>query len=64
MGKKKLNAVVHGSKLTQNHRLLRRQWALRHRRWRLNRWQTVMFTNESRFCIDSSDRRQCVYRRS
>ena len=31
---------------------------------RLNGWQTVMFTDESRFCIDSSDRRQRVYRRS
>lgn len=54
----------HGAKLTRNHRRLRVAWALRHRRWRLNQWRTVLFTDECKFNVDSSDRRQHVYRRS
>jgi transposase len=53
-----------GARLTPNHRRLRVAWALRHRRWRLNQWRTALFTDECKFNVDSSDRRQNVYRRS
>lgn len=53
-----------GASLTRDHRRRRVAWALRHQRWRLYQWQTVLFTDECKFNIDSSDRRQHVYRRS
>ena len=54
----------HGARFTRDHRHQRVAWALRHQRWRLNQWQTVLFTDECKFNVDSSDRRQHVYRRS
>lgn len=52
-----------GAKLTPNHRARRLNWARNHRRWRLAQWRNVLFTDEARFCVDSNDRRDHVYRR-
>lgn len=49
--------------LTREHRQARLQFAMEHRRWTLDAWRTVLFTDESRFCIDFLDRRRRVWRR-
>ena len=41
----------------------RRNWAAAHTRWRRNDWQNVLFTDETKVMVDSSDKRQNVYRR-
>lgn len=51
-----------GPRLLPRHRIARRRWAAAHARWRLNRWDNVMFSDETKVMIDSSDRRQRVYR--
>ena len=33
-----------------------------HVRWTIRDWTTVLFTDESRFCLDFTDRRQLVWR--
>lgn len=52
-----------GPRLLPRHRVARRRWAAAHARWRLNRWDTVLFSDETKVMVDSSDRRQRVYRR-
>lgn len=52
-----------GPRLTNAHRRRRLNWATQYQRWLLNQWNSVMFSDESRFAIDSSDRRNRVYRR-
>lgn len=52
-----------GPILTPIARRNRLRWAELHRRWRLMEWNTVLFSDESRFCIDRPDRRQHVWRR-
>lgn len=49
--------------LLQRHRVARLAWARRHLRFRIRDWADVLFTDESRFHLDSSDRRCRVYRR-
>ena len=50
--------------LTAEHRRNRQIWATRHRRWTQRQWSTVVFSDESRFCLHRSDGRQRVYRRA
>lgn len=52
-----------GPILTRVGRQNRLRWARQHQRWRLNDWNGVLFTDESRICIDRPDRRQRVWRR-
>lgn len=52
-----------GARFTPVHIRNRLQWARLHRQWTLRRWQTVMFTDESKFHVDFNNRRQYVYRR-
>jgi len=52
-----------GGILTIRHRQARLQWARRHRHWRRREWDTVLFTDESRFNLSFADGRQRVYRR-
>lgn len=52
-----------GSILNAVNRNNRRQWARQHSRWRLDQWNTVLFSDESRICVDRPDRRQRVWRR-
>lgn len=53
----------HGARLTRDHRQLRTRWAVAHGRWRRREWEDVLFTDESKIMVDSSDKRQHVYRR-
>ncbi len=49
--------------LTPRHRNARLQWAQRYRHWTHQQWRNVMFSDESRFCLDVNDGRQRVWRR-
>ena len=53
----------HGPMLRRRHRNLRMQWVQRHVRWTQIQWNTVVFSDESRFCLRRSDGRARVYRR-
>lgn len=48
--------------LTRNHRQARLNWARQHANWTIQNWQPVLFTDESRFCLDVTDRRARVWR--
>ncbi|GFV79268.1 transposable element Tcb2 transposase [Trichonephila clavipes] len=50
-----------GLSLTQNHRRLRRQWCEERRMW-LAEWNEVVFTDESRICLQHHDGRIRVWR--
>jgi hypothetical protein len=45
------------------HRQARLQFAENHTRWNDNEWARVLFSDESRFCLELSDRRVRVIRR-
>ncbi|UYV78497.1 hypothetical protein LAZ67_16001774 [Cordylochernes scorpioides] len=47
--------------LTQNHRRLRRQWCDERRMWTVE-WNQIVFTDESRFCLQHHDDRTLVWR--
>ena len=49
--------------LTPNHRRVRYEWPMDHVRWTLGDWRPVLFTDESRYCLDFTDRRARVGRR-
>lgn len=49
--------------LTINHVRERLGWAHDHGQWGPHDWATVLFTDESRFCLDFTDRRARVWRR-
>ena len=49
--------------LTRVHCRRRLAWALDHVGWRPRRWRPVLFTDESRYCLDYTDRRVRVWRR-
>jgi len=48
--------------LTRRHRLARFQWTQNHVNWQLRHWTPVLFTDESRFCVDFHDGRRRVWR--
>ncbi|GFT22516.1 transposable element Tcb1 transposase [Trichonephila clavipes] len=50
-----------GLPLTQNHRRLRRQWCYERRMWAAE-WNEVVFTDESRICLQHHDGRIRVWR--
>lgn len=52
-----------GAMLTRRHRQLRREWTGQHARWIQVQWNSVLFTDESRFCLRRGDGRERVYRR-
>ena len=43
--------------LTRHHIQERLEWAQDHVTWALNDWTPILFTDESRFCVDFTDRR-------
>ena len=47
--------------LTQ-HIQMRLEWAQTHVKWTVNDWSPVLFTDESRFCVDFMNRRAKVWR--
>ncbi|GBN24624.1 Transposable element Tcb1 transposase [Araneus ventricosus] len=44
------------------HRRERLRWAHQHVHWTPDQWKTVLFTDESRFCLQSDSRRYLVWR--
>ena len=50
-------------RLNDAHRAARREWCTQHVRWTREQWAQVLFTDESRFCLDPTDRRNRVWRR-
>ena len=48
--------------LTRYHVQMRLAWAWDHVTWTQNDWAPVLFTDESRFCVDFTDRRARVWR--
>ena len=48
--------------LTRYHVQMRLAWARDHVTWTQNDWAPVRFTDESRFCVDFTDRRARVWR--
>nr|KAG5704581.1 hypothetical protein BaRGS_031845 [Batillaria attramentaria] len=52
-----------GPVLAVRHRQARLQWTQGHLNWNNVRWQNVLFSDESRFCIDHADGRVRVWRR-
>ena len=48
--------------LTRHHVQERLEWARDHVTWALNDWTPILFTDESRFCVDFTDRRARVWR--
>ena len=50
-------------RLTARHRQARLAFAQDHMEWRVNDWSNVLFTDESRFCVSTNDRRVRVWRR-
>jgi hypothetical protein len=51
-----------GPQLTAAHRRVRLLFTQNHVDWELDQWGLVMFSDESRFCLDQSDRRVRVSR--
>jgi transposase len=49
--------------LLPRHRAARLTWCWRYLRFKIQDWANILFTDESRFHLDSSDGRSCVYRR-
>ncbi|KAK7115567.1 hypothetical protein V1264_001407 [Littorina saxatilis] len=54
---------VRETTLTANHRAARRAWCTQHVRWQRQQWAQVLFTDESRFCLEPADGRIRVWRR-
>lgn len=52
-----------GQILTRHHRAIRLQWAQRHLRFTQRQWNSVIFSDESRFNVSHADGRVRVYRR-
>ena len=52
-----------GPLLTPRHRQQRLAWARTHLQWTRQRWQEVLFSDESCFCISNADGRIRVWRR-
>ena len=50
-------------RLTQRHRIARHNWAVLHRQWRNRQWQNIVFSDESRYCVNRADGRMRVWRR-
>ncbi|GFS03425.1 transposable element Tcb1 transposase [Elysia marginata] len=53
-----------GPILAQRHRHQRTLWAQEHAAWDRIQWRSVVFSDESRFCIGHADGRVRVWRRS
>ncbi|GFW83619.1 transposable element Tcb1 transposase [Trichonephila clavipes] len=52
---------LHGLPLTHNHKRLHRQWCDERRMWEAE-WNDVVFTDESRICLQHQDGRNPVWR--
>lgn len=55
---------ISGPILTQNHKNIRRIWALSCQNWTQTDWSKVLFTDECRFSLNSDDKRVHVWSRA
>jgi hypothetical protein len=56
--------LVRALRLQRDHKVARLRFAREHNiRWQLRHWRSVLFTDESRFCLTHCDGRVRVYRR-
>ena len=53
-----------GQRLTRRHRTERLRWCRNNVNRRLRDWHDMLFSDESRFCVDYADGRFRVYRRT
>lgn len=60
----KFRIPARAPKLTESHRRARLEFARHHVNWTLRDWEHVLFTDETRYCLYSSDRRVQVLRRA
>ena len=51
-----------GPVLTARHRGARLAFAIEHQNWQVHHWRSVLFTDESRFTLNTCDRRERVWR--
>lgn len=58
-----IRVPARGPALNADHRRNRLQFARDHVNWNIQDWERVLFTDETRFCLYSSDRRLRVIRR-
>ena len=49
--------------MTRNHKTAGRHFAAQYEDMPLENLRKILFTDESRFCVDNSDGRKCVWRR-
>lgn len=54
---------LRGNVMTHQRRHNRLQWCQERLRWTQRQWGAVLFTDESRFCVDHADGRERVWRR-
>lgn len=52
-----------GPQLTAIHRRTRKRFSETHEPWTFNQWRNVLFSDETRVCLYTNDRRRRVYRR-
>ncbi|GBM63793.1 Transposable element Tcb2 transposase [Araneus ventricosus] len=48
--------------LTSTNRRVRLAWCREHRDWRMDQWATILFTDESRFSLNTDSRRTFIWR--
>ena len=58
-----IHKAYRGNVLMPVRRINRYNWCRQHLRWTQRQWQGVLFTDESRFCIDLNNGRAKVWRR-
>ena len=51
-----------GPIMTGRRRQMRLQWTQQRIHWRIREWRSILFTDDSRFCISTADGRQRVWR--
>lgn len=54
---------IKAPKLQRRHRVARLDFAREYQNWNYDQWGQVLFTDESRFCVNSIDGRERLYRR-
>lgn len=59
----KAHRPVRGAILTRVRRQARLTWTRQHRNWIQRQWNSVLFSDESRFCLNKADGRDRAYRR-
>lgn len=54
---------IKAPRLQRHHRVARLNFGREHQNWNDDQWSKILFTDESRFCVNSIDGRERLYRR-